>query len=399
LGFLLLIFEGCSTIKAIKILNSATLYNPKNFSYTIPFDRKFTLIHLQASINGSQKKADFIFDTGAGVTVISKHFADSLNLPIQSTFSVKDVHGNISKNNVVLIPSLEVNGLVFKNVGAVVAEFGPNSALNCIGKDGIIGVNIISKCNWIVDYEKNTFKATDSDLHFPLSIVVVPLKLSVPQIPHIDIKLNGKLVKSVTIDMGSSETFALRSFVVKQNPGFISQKPLFKNIDNSSQGVNGTKSDTIYYFTADSLQVGDTKLFKPQTIINNSINDRIGEKLLEKYLVGFDYKNKKFYLSRNNIPLTDNTLHGFGFNIDLHGDSCRIASLFSNSPAADAGLKIDDEILEINGIPTSSFFRDYCTAIYWSKFTLQTLSEIHLKIRGKQEPITLKSAAYNPVSQ
>ena len=59
-------------------------------------------------------------------------------------------------------------------------DFGPKAAFNCVAKDGIIGANVISKCNWKVDFGEQTLTATDSSLHFASDATTVPFYGAVP---------------------------------------------------------------------------------------------------------------------------------------------------------------------------------------------------------------------------
>src|SRR6185503_15172783 len=158
-GLLILGLYSCSMIKAYKAVQSATL-NQKNFNVEMPIDYPVSHIVLHVGLNGSKNNYEFVFDTGAGGTVISQNLADKLGLKVVSTLSVKDGQGITTQKKVVMIPELDVSGLKFYNVGAIVSDYGPSSAINCIAKDGIIGVNIISKCNWTVNYERQTLTAT-----------------------------------------------------------------------------------------------------------------------------------------------------------------------------------------------------------------------------------------------
>ena len=387
--------QGCNLLKMLKTIQSGKV-NERHFRHIIPFERKFILIDVKAGLDHSGGKYNFIFDSGAGVSVISRKLADSLGLHIVSHMRITDSHGTKSKYDLVIIPEMDLNGLTFYNVGAVIADFGPYSAINCIGKDGIIGSNIIAKCNWTVDFENQTFTATDSSLDFPASATRVPFY---GRIPHIDIAFNGAVVKGVYVDLGSSETIEIQQSAVDRNLALISHKELFKKSENDIEGFNGRVTETDDYYVTDSVEFGTQKCFPVQATITQAPMSRIGDRFWDKYLMGFDFRKQQLILIRNHTPVPDPALKGLGFNINRRDTGFYISAIFNNSPASDKGLKMNDQVLEINGEPVQKIFPAYCDLAHWNMTVLHDLQHITLKIKGRNDPVILNSAAYRPVDK
>ncbi len=386
---------GCKMMKIVKTIQSATL-NQKQFNIAMPFDYPVSHILLHIGVNGSPQKYEFIFDSGAGITVISQTLADNLGLKTVNTIPVKDGQGTTVQKKLVIIPELDLNGLKFYNVGAVVSDFGPNSAINCLGKDGIIGVNVISKCNWTVDFPLQTLTATDTALNFPKDAISIPFYFN---IPHINVNVNGTLVKGVFVDLGSNESFTLQQSVLTSNPGLFPGNAMCRQTGYSAEGFNGAGLNTIWYTNHDSLNINGQNFYPVQTTIMNSPMNRIGNKFWEQYLMGIDYKSHEILLSRNKSPVADTTLKGMGFAMSKTDSGYVISAVFDNSPATDKGLKINDLVTEIDGRPMAQKFSSYCQFIMWVKTNLPELQTITIKIKGRNDLIVLNKDNYRPVKR
>ena len=382
-----LILSDCKTIKIMKVLTHTT-FSEKHFKKEIPFQRIARLIAVKAGLNGGLDKYDFIFDTGAGTTVISKKIADSLVLKKVGKLNVKDSRGNSQVYELVLVKELDMNGLKFYNFGAVIADFGKNSILGCI--DGIIGVNLIAVCNWTVDYQNNTITATDSNLNFPPDAVSIPFTSA---IPYIDMQIGHTVLHHVMVDLGSNESITIPTSVLNKNPGLHFSRVYLKT-DAGTEGLNGTRLDTVKIFKGDSVNLAG-HLYS-DVYITSSKDDllKIGTDFWDKNLVGLDYKDNRILLVKNTVESQKNMTKGFGFRIAIKDGKYLVNVLFDNSPAAKAGIKMSDEVLEINGKPVTDFFKDYCDALIWEMDSMDMQEQISVKLKRTGETIVLKNEDY-----
>jgi hypothetical protein len=390
-----LLLTDCKTIRGLATLSTVN-FSEKNFKTVIPFETRSDLIRIKVGLNGSADKYNFVFDTGAGGSVISKKLADSLHLEVKGEISVNDALGNNSKLQVVRIRELDINGIKYFDLGAVVSNFEQNPALKCIAGDGIIGVNIITNCNWIVDYQKKTITATDSALTFPAAYTSLPFKGFVPRI---NLKIGSTEFKNVMVDLGSNESITIPNRELQKHPGFKISDIAYRKVDGSTQGLNGARQDTVMVYYSDSVKIGNRNLQHTNiTTAKNSIL-KVGENVWNKQLFALDYKNKKIYMG----PLADTShkqfLKGFGLRISMKNEKQVVTALFDNSPASDAGIKIGDEITEINGKPISSAFDSYCDELYYMSTVMDKQPEITLKIKGRTGDILLKNGNYRPVKK
>lgn len=116
----------------------------------VPLKRKGLTAVVEAMIN-STTKANFILDTGASYTVISKQVAKELNIDLDKKHPKIQLQ---TANGVIVVPlitldSIEVSGLRVDDLAAVVHDFSndPNIA-------GLLGLNFLSKFRMDLDTEK-----------------------------------------------------------------------------------------------------------------------------------------------------------------------------------------------------------------------------------------------------
>jgi|GEM_PF-5761138 len=393
IAFISFVLSGCTAVKSVVTFSLIT-FKAKNFKTEIPFNQLYSLIQLKAGLNGSNDRYDFVFDTGAGATAISKKIADSLKLKKIGEITVRDALGNKKVNDVVRIPELDMNGLKFYDLGAVVEEFGKYSPVNCIGKDGIIGVNIISCCNWTIDYQNKKLTATDSSLNFPPTAISLPFKSDVP---FIDLTIGKTVLHHVMVDLGSNESVTIPESVLKQNPGINLGHSQCRKIDANTQGINGPKEDTAMVCISDSIKLDGSLYSHIRVATASSYLLKIGADFWDKNLVGIDYHNRKIFLVKNPAAQQKNKLRGFGFRIGIKDDKYYVNLVFEHSPAANSGIKINDEVEAVNGTPVNRFFGDYCGLMSWEANIMDEQKEMNIKLKESGQTIYLKRSDYGTV--
>lgn len=127
-------------------------------------------------------------------------------------------------------------------------------------------------------------------------------------------------------------------------------------------GVGGTY--TAHVLHAGSLELGGAKVTDPLVMLtradagatgNPSEAGNIGQDILSRFNVRFDYRRRAMYLSpRAHPPKPEYASAGFGASKDEGTpDRFTVTRVLEGSPAAKAGLKKGDFILEVNGTPAA----------------------------------------------
>ena len=81
-----LVLQSCSTLKVSKLLKKGSVENTE-FLEEIPFSYVNNLIFIDVVINGNSY--NFIFDTGAEVSVIGEHIKNEVNYKNVTSYAVE----------------------------------------------------------------------------------------------------------------------------------------------------------------------------------------------------------------------------------------------------------------------------------------------------------------------
>jgi len=106
----------------------------KNYFQEIPYQKIRGLPIVSVTING--KMYDFLFDTGAGLS-ISNNLCKELNLPIRGQAFVKGSSGEGKPMRYILLPELHLQEITFSNTWGVVFHEESNF-FECLGIYGIM---------------------------------------------------------------------------------------------------------------------------------------------------------------------------------------------------------------------------------------------------------------------
>lgn len=330
----------------------------KNFKAEEEFNFDKTLIVIQVVLKG--KEYEFIFDTGAAISVLSQDAANALNIEEQGASYINDSQGNKQKLGLGNLDTVNIAGVLFKDIAVSIIDWPENSAIECIGKDGLIGNNLIRHCNWLIDYENKKLILSDSHLGDD-DFIEVPMKYGKSR-PRLDIQINSKNLKNVLLDLGSGGGLDIsKSLANELNLTSDKYQNVF-TLDGSSQGLFGNKVDSVLTLKIDSLGFGHGKypLYNSSLDIESKNGAKIGNRILKKSLVLLDYKNNRIGFKPYKPITRFKDQRSFSFTPSLGDNGLYISSLNINGRADQLGLKYGDKIKSLNGIKADEF-ADYCT--------------------------------------
>ncbi len=325
---------------------------------TIPFELFGEHIFIKLSVNGSEP-LDFIFDTGDGLTVLNIETAREMDMvsdgKVKKTSAGGSVTGALLKHQKVELGGQPVNDIE-------IYETSLNHLEISIGRsiDGIIGYDVLDKYAVKIDYTQNEFILYDENAFlYNGDGKSFDLKLNsyIPYIPATVTLSNGKKLKGdFFVDTGARTS-------VDFNTPFVNKNNIVSQIgDNYSYSVAGLSStETKHYkgrasnfsfggFSFDGLPIGLSQA--EHGIQNNSkVAGILGNELLKHFNITYDYAHKKIYFEQNNV--FDNKFMvdaaGIDFQYDKDMKNILIHQVHENSPAAEKGIKVDAQLLEVNG--------------------------------------------------
>lgn len=335
---------------------------------SLAFVQNLNLIYLPVSLN-NDGQFWFILDTGAQATIIDLEVAKRARVEHQGIAGEAGGAGaataqlSAAKN-----VALKFNGLTVAFEQMLVVPIGPMMS-PYVGRPvhGILGYDFINRYVIEIDYARQQLHLHDPrTYHYAGNGEIIPLTIR-NQYPHIRAWLKMPNRTSVDadliVDTGASNTLLLStSFVEAQallSADFVTVADLVAGAGGPSPGVAGRIAE---------LGFATVRIKRPPVYFSNSKQDTLadllgadgvlGAEVLRWYNVILDYTNKRMILEPNrSINEPDDeavagmvlTAEGADFKI------IKIAAIAEKSPAAQAGLFAEDQLLEIEGKTVQSF--------------------------------------------
>lgn len=325
----------------------------------IPFELEGNHIFIQLTINHSEQ-LDFVFDTGAGSTVINSETAKKLNFAASKTTTTTGASGktqsSIIKKKSVQLESIELDKIDLLSV--------PLSHLErSIGKDidGIIGYDLLKKYVTEIDYNNSKLMFYESKSYeYQGSGELVRIDIGdVPTAVFQIILKDGTYVnEEFLLDTGASGTISFTSPFSKRSQ--IRNK-IDKTYSNNSRGLSANvaqvevgriKNLKILDFEFENIPVSiyDTEV---GFFASKKVAGIIGNEVLKRFNITFDYKRKKTYWVENKQYINEPFYvqnSGLTFSLNSNKSKVIIDHIIPNSSGAKSELKIGDEIIEIDGV-------------------------------------------------
>lgn len=353
----------------------------ETYSTTIPFDRSQGLIVIEVEIKG--KTYDFILDTG-GMNLISSEIAEELGLSGSSPSTIHDSQGNKTKIDYFTMDKVKIGDIDFKQTGFGIVDFSQLNAVGCFELKGMIGANLMQHAIWELDYEKATLKISNtlSTYDIPTSSTTVPFYTDNLGSPNIDISFYDNIIKKVELDIGSTNSFIFQEAWLDkiQNPTKL------KGEGWLSAGLFGYgESKTAQFATVHQVIIQDLKIHPKIASFKPVEQSTIGNQVFQDYRIIFNYPAKEFILIPTQSP-AQIPLENYGFKPIFKDKKAHIGFVYEQSSAAAQGLKITDEIIEINGMPTKNISKAaWCEAL--ASFKKMSGEQLSLRVLRAGTPM------------
>lgn len=324
---------------------------------SIPMELYGDHIFIQVSVDDSEP-LDFIFDSGDGLTVIDLDIAKKLELNLDHKQSTTSAGGKITgaliKHN-----KVEIDGLLMDSNIKVYAT-SLNHLEISIGRniDGIIGYDILHNYTVRLNYDDGLFELFENGKG-PQSGKKIEFDLN-NSIPVIDatVTLNNdeKLPGKFYVNTGAGTTMDF-------NTPFVNANDIInKTGDHYSYLVKGIEEkESLHYegkvksfefgpFKIEGMPVGISQA-KYGIQNDKDISGIIGNRLLNRFNLTIDYKNKRFYFDPNSRFENEYRVNASGLDIQLNSDrsAVLIHQVYEDSPAMKAGININDVLVSVNG--------------------------------------------------
>lgn len=338
-------------------------------SEKISFQYHRNLIIIPLYING-QGPFNFILDTGVNFIILTNpSLKDVLHLTILKTIMVRGLgEGKDSKAGVVGNLSLQLGKTEGKFFSAAILPAGELSFSNYVGMtiDGIIGYDLFKSFAIKIDYESETLTITRPEdfrpgrkyLAYPLNIEnlrpYIYTSSVLPSLKELKVKLivDTGAGHPISLEPGSDTLIVVPESGLKSRLGIGLNGPIEGKLGRlPSLNFNGTKLKDIVCSFPVYPKDAERKL-------SDSRNGNLGNEILSRFTVVFDYPMQMIYLKANSTIRRPFEYDMSGLDLIAAGKEYRnyiVTGIDPGSPADLSGLRENDIIIYINLIPAAQF--------------------------------------------
>lgn len=322
-------------------------------------------IFIHLSVDGSEP-LDFIFDTGDGLPVIDLDVANELGLDLNHSSSKTSAQGAI-KGALIDHNTIELNGIELEKDIQLYATSLRHLEMS-IGRniDGIIGYDLLHHYVVKLDYDRGMFDLFDQSSYNHDGVgESFQFKLD-NYIPHIsgDVTLNdGEVLKGeFFLNTGAGTTLDFNTKYAAKN------KIINRTGDHFSYPVAGiSNQETTHYegrvknfgfgtFDFSDMPIGISTA-KHGIQNNKKVAGILGNKVLKRFNITFDYSREKIHFIRNKNFTEAFKVNASGIYLQLSEDMSKVLAhrVYDNSPAQAAGINENAEIVKVNGVDVDEY--------------------------------------------
>jgi hypothetical protein len=322
---------------------------------TFPFHLVNNHIYADVGVNG-KGPFQFIFDTG-GTNLVTPALATDLGLKTEGQMQGGGAGSGHVDVGVTKVTSLQLGNATIKDQAFAVMALDKLSPVEGVPMPGMVGFETFRRFVTRIDYGNRTitlmlpdaFDSRDAGEAIPFTFNGNTIEVTAG---YDGVKGN------FTIDTGSRSSVTLNGPFVADNHLNTTNK----SIDSvTGWGIGGaTRGVTMH---GDTLQIGSATVQRPISELSTdkggafadaSIAGNIGAGILKRYIVTFDYEHTTMYLKPVTHAVADlDTFDRAGMWFNVSGDGFAVVDVTAGAPADQAGLKVGDVIVTVDGKPTA----------------------------------------------
>ena len=337
----------------------------------VPVDIFDRIVYLPVKVNGAATLV-FVLDTGAGsISAIDKSVADSLGMRLTPVYRGPGGAGEdtieVDQADSVTV---SIPGIMFERRTVFTLPLHRMDPHWGKRKDGLVGRDLLSTLVTRIDYEKERIDFHDAaSYEYSGPGESIPVTVAGGFI-FVDVKvlLYGKeepVDAFMMLDTGVrlsifNTPFSRKHGLPDQSPKTVEGVTGF-GVGGVSKGIVGrVRGVRIGSFLIEEPVV-DFSIDEKGALADTSFSGIIGADFLSRFHVVLDY-------SRSRITLEKNRFFGDPYEFDMCGirfimegerfDVLKVFSIFSSSPAAEAGIREGDIVTEIDGRGAGQFTRE-----------------------------------------
>ena len=325
----------------------------------LPFEYHARHVWLRASVNGGPP-ADFVFDTGASITVIDSVYAAKIGLATEGLQQGQGAgasgSASFAKLSSLTVAAPDGDGIEVKD--ARVAVLSVNSVLapyfwrECAG---VIGFDFINRFVDEIDFDARLLTLHDpAAFHYAGQGTAIPMTLA-GHTPVVTMKLDGDIPGDFRVDVGSGSTVDLHTPFVKRHDLMAKSG---RGVELMGGGFGGTFTTRVVRMK--KLEIGPYSWVDPLVSLSQATvgaftsedyAGNIGNRLLERFKVTLDYERRQMWLEPGKLYGRRDPMSRSGMQLVRAADTVKIATVLEGSAAGKAGFRSGDVVTAIDGRP------------------------------------------------
>jgi hypothetical protein len=323
----------------------------------LPFEYQARHVWLRASVNGGPP-ADFIFDTGASITVIDSAYAAKIGLQTEGAQQGQGAGATGSASFAALsslvVAAADGDGIEVKD--ARVAVLSVNSILapyfwrDCAG---VIGFDFISRFVDELDFDARRLTLRDpKTFQYTGPGTAIPMTLA-GHTPVVTLRLDGRITGDFRVDAGSGSTVDLHTPFVKRHDLMTRAG---RGVEVMGGGFGGMFTTRVVRMK--KLEIGPYSWADPVVSLSQATAGaftsedyagNIGNRILERFKVTLDYERRRMWLEPGKLYTRRDPMSRSGIQLVRHADTVKVAAVLAGSAAERAGLSADDVVTALDG--------------------------------------------------
>jgi aspartyl protease/PDZ domain-containing protein len=363
----------------------------------VPFRYGSRHVWIKVSIDGAPP-ADFLLDTGASITAIDRSYAEQLGLTRQGAFGVQGM-GGMSGASFARLQSVRVGGAEgasVQGIEAAILDFGEGHREVMWRKmAGLIGYDFLSHFVVEIDYDRQLVTLRDpKGYRYEGHGAALDMKVS-GGLPLIEAQLGAGCRGDFLVDVGNSFGLIVHRSL-STGCGMLRATRGRKEVKVLTGGVGSSFAN--WLCRIDSLEVGPYAVASPiagfslstQGMVgSNDVAGNFGNGVLERFKCTFDYARGKLYLEPGARYAQPDRYSRAGALFLRLDQRVVVEQILHGSPADEAGLRPDDEVVAIDGKAALGYTPEEMDRMFLEG-ELGATHRLTIQREGKTSTVTLK---------
>lgn len=331
---------------------TASLNAPPGEAAKIPGEIRDGWVIVEATVNG-RGPFRFILDTGANFSAITEAAAAQAGVEPSDSANIVDISGDRRKYPLGWADTVEIGPVSMRRMPFIVTDNLADVKAR-IGVVGLLGYPGFDEFTLDLDYPAGVARVSDARITPDLP-GVVRLRRSHDETPEIMIELldlNGTPIDAqwFAVDSGGSAPLHLPDSMRDWTHQEISAEI------GPGRGLSGVDRTNPISPLRGAIRIGPTVIDRAVAETDNH-HTLIGHQLLRQFRVCLDPRSGLASFTPADPAqnrLTALQFGGIGINTTIrHDDQIILFTIAADSPAARAGLRPNDQVLAIDGIPVT----------------------------------------------